>query len=104
MASTMTWTVEVVVHVGSVAAEPGLGDRLLGALTAQAASTGPAVAQDTTAGTISTILTVTNLEHPDDALSTGRTAVTTALHHIGLSGAEVGFSVARLASDLTATG
>lgn len=101
MASTMTWTVEVIVRLGPIAAEAELGDQFLGELIALAATMGPAVAQDTEAGTISAILSVTGLDDPDDALSAGRNAVTTALHRLGLTGAEVGLSVVSFDATLT---
>ena len=91
---TMTWTVDVTVRLGPPAADPGLGDRLVSELTAISADFGPVVAQNTVAGTVSAVLTVTDPDDdPDHALDAGRTAVRFALERLGLVGDEIGLSI-----------
>lgn len=92
--ATMTWTVDVTVRLGPPAADPDLGDRLVSELTAISADLGPVVAQDTVAGTVSAVLTVTGPDDdPDHALDAGRTAVRLALASLGLVGDEIGLSI-----------
>ncbi len=84
MAVTMTWTVEVTVRLGPPASDPDLGDRLLSELVAVAAAMSPVVAQDTVAGTVNTMLTVPDIDDPDDALAAGRNAVHVAIERLNL--------------------
>lgn len=90
----MTWTVDVTARLGPPLADPGLGDRLVSELTAISADFGPVVVQDTVAGTVSAVLTVTGPDDdPDLALDAGRTAVRFALESLGLIGDEIGLSI-----------
>lgn len=108
--ATTTWIVDVTVRLGPPVAHPGLGDRLVSELTAISADFGPVVAQDTVAGTVSAVLTVTGPDDdPDRALAAGRTAVRVALESLGLVGDEIALSItadteADTAVDVTTAG